>query len=212
MRVTYNPLVFEQPTPQAARAIILTPEDGLTTDERWERETPYVAQLAGEKLALKPGNLVLDYGCGIGRIAKVLIERFQVHVLGVDISQNMRSLAPTYVGSLNFSIVSPEALRTMIGKGLRADAAIAIWVLQHCVRPHEDIRLIKESMREGARLLVLNNHHRAVPTLEAGWVNDGLDVQSIAAESLTTQATGMPELESIGPRLGIQTYWSLLSK
>src|SRR5690349_19235052 len=101
MRATYNPLVFDQPDFDAAMAIAITPEDGLSTEHRLEHETPYLSDLIGEQLDLKAGQLVLDYGCGPGRVAKALIERFDVRVLGVDVSVSMRSFAPSYVGSPN---------------------------------------------------------------------------------------------------------------
>jgi SAM-dependent methyltransferase len=204
MRVTYNPLVFEQKTEDAARAIIVTPEDGLSTEHRWQYETPYLAELIGEQLALEPGQLVLDYGCGIGRIAKALIERFGVSVLGVDQSQAMRGLAPGYVGAAPFSIVSNDMLRELVEHGFQADAAIAIWVLQHCVRPQDDIAALSSSSH---RLFVLNNFHRAVPTLEAGWVNDGTDIKALLDGQLNLKRAGSPN-QVIGPRLAAQTYWA----
>jgi len=39
---TYRPETFDVGTEADAKVIILTPE-GSTTDERWERETPYIA-------------------------------------------------------------------------------------------------------------------------------------------------------------------------
>jgi hypothetical protein len=57
-----------------AMSIILTPE-GSTTADRWETETPYLADLIGQQCALRPDSLVLDYGCGIGRLAHELISR-----------------------------------------------------------------------------------------------------------------------------------------
>jgi SAM-dependent methyltransferase len=208
MRVTYNPLVFEQRTTEAARAIIVTPEGDRSTDDRWEQETPYVAGLIGEKLALKPGELVLDYGCGIGRISKALIERFDVRVLGVDISQNMRGLAPGYVGSQSFSVVSKELFRDMVQKGLRLDAAISVWVIQHCVAPQEDIGLIRDGVRSGGRVFVLNNFERAVPTLEASWVNDGISVRDLLNDSFTPVQSALPDPRHVGSWLSERAFWA----
>jgi hypothetical protein len=39
----FNPSVFEKPNEREARDIILTDEAGLTSDQRWERETSYLA-------------------------------------------------------------------------------------------------------------------------------------------------------------------------
>ena len=60
----YCPQVFDQPDLADAKAIILTPEAGLTTDERWERETAFLRPF----LEALPAGLAIDYGCGIGRL------------------------------------------------------------------------------------------------------------------------------------------------
>jgi SAM-dependent methyltransferase len=58
------------------------------------------AALTGS-FALDRNSLVLDYGCGIGRIAKELIKQTGCHVIGVDISPSMLGLAYPYVHSDN---------------------------------------------------------------------------------------------------------------
>jgi len=44
--------------------------------------------LIGKKLALKPGMKVLDIGCGWGSLVKFLAINFDVHVVGVTLSQD----------------------------------------------------------------------------------------------------------------------------
>ncbi|XVF53789.1 hypothetical protein PTKIN_Ptkin05aG0127100 [Pterospermum kingtungense] len=46
-----------------------------------------------EKLDLKPGQKVLDVGCGIGGGDFYMAENFDVHVVGIDLSINMISFA-----------------------------------------------------------------------------------------------------------------------
>lgn len=209
MRVTYNPLVFEQSDLDLAKAIILTPEDGRDPEQRWRLETPYLAGLIGEQLALAPGRLVLDYGCGIGRMAKALIERYDVKVLGVDISQAMRTHAPAYVASPAFSVVSNDVFAALVRQGLKVDAAVAIWVLQHCPRPAEDIVQIRTALPDGGPLFVLNNHHRAVPTLEVGWADDQVSVRELLGEGFVEAAAGAPDGQALGTMVAAQTFWGL---
>lgn len=45
------------------------------------------------KLELKPGEKVLDVGCGIGGGDFFMAENFDVEVVGIDLSVNMVSLA-----------------------------------------------------------------------------------------------------------------------
>src|SRR5689334_11703310 len=95
----YHPDIFEVDDIESAKQIILTPEVGTTTQERWERETPFLVEEIGRALGLDENSCVLDYGCGIGRLAKGLIERYQCFVIGMDISTGMLLLAPKYVWS-----------------------------------------------------------------------------------------------------------------
>ena len=66
MQATYNSGVFDVANLDEARRIILTPEGGLSTHERWESETPYLVGLVAENLQLTAGSVVVDYGCGFG--------------------------------------------------------------------------------------------------------------------------------------------------
>jgi 2-polyprenyl-3-methyl-5-hydroxy-6-metoxy-1,4-benzoquinol methylase len=178
-KLTYSRAAFDVPDEAAARRIILTPEFGQDTDERWERETPYLADLIGSELQLTETSLCIDYGCGIGRLSKALIDRYGCRVLGVDISERMRVLAPDYVQSQRFSVASPQMLYSLAKRGFRADAGLSVWVLQHCLNPAEDAQLLDLALSPQAPLFVLNMIGRAVPTAEGRWANDGQDVKAI---------------------------------
>jgi hypothetical protein len=45
MLLTYRPDVFDVNDIAQAKRVILTAEEGSTTEERWQTETPYVADL-----------------------------------------------------------------------------------------------------------------------------------------------------------------------
>ncbi|MBO44205.1 MAG: hypothetical protein CMM28_10830 [Rhodospirillaceae bacterium] len=181
VKPTYRPEVFHVKNLEHAKSIILTPEDS-TTDERWEKETPYLADEAFPYLGLGPDKVVLDYGCGVGRMAKVLIERSGCTVIGVDISQQMRELAPAYVEDDRFTICARPAFEAMISNGLRVDAAIAIWVLQHCPNVKSEIDIIKSALKPSAPLFVCNNLQAVIPT-NLGWVDTGFEVKTLLADN-----------------------------
>ncbi|TAN47269.1 MAG: class I SAM-dependent methyltransferase, partial [Rhodospirillales bacterium] len=198
MAYTYSPRIFDAPSLEAAMRIILTPQGGQDSEERWKRETPYLAELIGQAAGLSQGQLVLDYGCGIGRLAKELMGRFGVRVVGVDISRNMRSLAPVYVDSDAFCSVSPVILDTLIAQGVRFDAALSIWVLQHCARPLQDIARIHAALCDGGQLMAVNGIGRAVPTREGKWANDGIDIRKELHDRLEHVDSGQLDPAIVG--------------
>lgn len=195
-RVTYHPGIFEVGDLAAARKIILTPETGTSTEERWEYETPYLADEISSALELGANSCVIDYGCGIGRIAKALIERHGCFVLGVDISLGMRELAPRYVASERFAVCAPEMLDRMISSGFRATHAYSCWVIQHTAVPDADLSRIEAALVGDGRLYVLNNRRRCVPT-DHGWFDDGISVAGLLASRFDVLAEGeLPEVIS----------------
>jgi len=207
MQLTYNPGVFAVDSIPAAMSIILTAEDS-TTEKRWRTETPYLADLINKNLELSPNSWVLDYGCGIGRIAKELIARHGCQVVGVDISPSMRALAPMYVASDRFFACAPAMLDGLIERGIAFDAAISVWVLQHCLYPGDDIARIKRALRPHGKLFVMNDTRRAVPTREVAWVNDGIDLRSELGREFKQLAEGAPAKEQTTPETSERCFWA----
>ena len=130
------------------------------------------------ELGIAADHLVLDYGCGIGRLAKALIDMHGCSVLGADISLSMIQLAPRYVCSHNFGAFHPTLLDTLIARGLRFDSAYAVWVIQHCPDPQADLARIRAALRPGGLFHIVNTRYRCVPT-DAGWIDDGIDLLPI---------------------------------
>src|SRR5262245_16114656 len=75
----------------------LTPQHGVSTHERWGKETDFHLQDLARFVQLGPETTVLDYGCGPGRMAKALIDRHGLRVIGVDSSPTMALHATEYV-------------------------------------------------------------------------------------------------------------------
>jgi 2-polyprenyl-3-methyl-5-hydroxy-6-metoxy-1,4-benzoquinol methylase len=207
MQLAYYPHVFHVNDVQQAMRIILTPE-GSTTEERWKTETPYVAGLIQDALAITPETIIVDYGCGIGRMSKELIARHGCRVVGVDISPSMRALAVVYVQSDRFFACSPLMLDAMIERGFRFDAGISIWVLQHCHRPEDDVARLRKAIKTDGRLFILNNIYRAVPTTqnnEFKWTNDGADLKAMLTDEFALEKEGrLPPEQFPGLEL---TFW-----
>jgi SAM-dependent methyltransferase len=198
----YFPAIFETGDIARAREIILTSEGpGADTETRWALETPYSLELISNSFPVSPGMLVLDYGCGIGRMAKAMIEQFGCNVIGVDISHTMRAMAADYVRSDRFIAVSPQQLDILTQAGLKTNAAISIWVLQHCLAPQDDIARIRASLNPGGDFFVMNMPKRAIPIMNTEnmvnngfrWEHDNIDVAHLLAESFAVKSQGEPD-------------------
>lgn len=179
----YNPGIFSVNTIDEAKRIILTKESQDGPEERWRKETPAIMSMLKNEWSLCPGKVIVDYGCGIGRISKELCN-LGCHVIGVDISPEMRKLAVEYVDDINrFLVVSPEQFKDMISRGLQADYACAIWVLQHCLYPEDDLNTIKNSLKWRGGLFVVNNKFsRAVPVKDRVWQDDKVDIWKLCTQ------------------------------
>lgn len=208
MQATYNPSVFDVSTMAQAMGIILTPE-GSTTADRWEIETPYLADLIAQSMPapIDADSLVLDYGCGIGRLAHELIKRHGCRVIGVDISPSMRAHSVVYARSDRFLSCSHDMLDGLIARGIAFDAAISIWVLQHCAVPSQDIARIREALRPGGGFFVTNGKARCVPTAEQGWINDGLDIKAMLAAEFEQREVGQLAREKTTGILADVAFW-----
>ena len=208
---TYRPDVFDVATEHQARQIILTPERGTTTDERWQKETPFLVEDISKHLSLTTSTCLLDYGCGIGRLAKPLIEKHGCRVVGADVSPSMRLLAPGYVLSDRFLIWSPEVLDQMIAKGFRADAAICCWVIQHVPEPAKTIAQIAATLKDGALLYSLNQIMRAVPT-DRGWIDDRFDMRTALRQSFKEEQSHTLPPTATTPQLSAGSMIQILRK
>lgn len=145
----------------------------------------------GRCIPIRKDTTILDYGCGVGRIAKELTARHGCSIVGVDISESMRALSVSYVASDRFLARSPAELKSMVDEGIRFDAALCIWVLQHCVDPWDDLALLRAALKPDGNLFVLNNNvTRAIPTADT-WIHDGIDVKRLLSESFAATNEGV---------------------
>jgi SAM-dependent methyltransferase len=203
---TYDSRPFDVCTLEQAHDIILTDEAGQTSGERWLKETPYLTEMIRERFELDEHKVVLDYGCGIGRIGGELIIWDNCCVVGVDLYTNMQAFAINCVDSPRFMACSPQMVGIM---GNRFDYAVSIWTLQHCIYPRTDINIIRMGLRPGGRLFVVNEIGRRVPTVEQGWTDDKVDVKAILDGTFNLLEEGQLDPNVVPRELSERTYWAL---
>lgn len=130
--------------------------NGVTGKERWEKETPVFAQ---EILKLLPasGKTILDYGCGIGRLAKeILNQNKAVKVIGVDASMEVLDLAREYINDSRFVMKAPRELNETV------DLAYCIYVLQHvpAVEIREILQRIHHCLKKNGVFVFCSSEYR----------------------------------------------------
>lgn len=180
-QLNYDPSVFEQTGIDGAKEIVLTPENGVSTQLRWDTETPWLLNLIGKHI--KPSGLIVDYGCGIGRLAGPLVNA-GYPVIGIDTSVSMRHHATSLIANDRFVAMTPAMLDQLVGIGVRAESVLAIWMLQHCFDLASEVERIHRSINKGGIVGIADMRHRAIPT-NHGWVNDGKSVMEFLSRRFT---------------------------
>jgi|GEM_PF-5150266 len=99
--------------------------NGYKAEERFRLETPIFARAIISHISDKD-RVILDYGCGVGRLAKEILKQTRnIRIIGLDASPDERRLAMEYVNDARFSVIEPEDLTEQV------DMIYSIYVLQH---------------------------------------------------------------------------------
>jgi len=102
-----------------------------------EAQTAKLAHIAA-KLAIKPGNSVLDIGCGWGGMAIFLARNYAVNVTGITLSEEQARLARERVAAAGLSDqVSIELVdyRDFAAAGRKFDRIVSVGMFEHVGQP-----------------------------------------------------------------------------
>ncbi len=169
--------VFNPTSLQHAKDICLTPD--FNDPNKFENETRFLINFLKEHQLINVDTLVLDYGCGVGRVSKMIIDDIGCRVAGIDISEGMLQLATQYVNNQNFLPLLYS--KDLLQNAPKFDLVIASLVLQHAEVPIESIKFIKDILKDGGIFVLVNEGIRYVPTkLDSNnyviWHNDGINI------------------------------------
>lgn len=114
------------------------PKDHMTLGQAQEAKLAHIAA----KLAIEPGQRVLDIGCGWGGMAIYLARHFDVRVHGITLSEEQIALAKErakdagVADRVSFELVD---YRDLPERGARYDRIVSVGMFEHVGRPQFEI-------------------------------------------------------------------------
>ncbi len=144
---------------ESAKDICITPDP--KKPNKFNEETHFLIKFLNSRGLLHKRPKVLDFGCGVGRISKDLVD-LGCKVVGMDFSIPMLMAAINFVDNKNFTpLINTATLPFEIKPEF--DLVICSFVLQHTEDPIKEINFLKSVMKDDATLVLVNEPYRLVP-------------------------------------------------
>jgi len=129
-------------------------------------------RLIAAKLGLKPGQKVLDIGCGWGGLAVYLAQMENVEVLGVTLSKEQHALAQQRVVAAGLSGRVRFELRDYRELNETYDRIVSVGMFEHVGVHHYDefFRKVNELMPDEGVMLLHSIGHMSPPSTASPWM------------------------------------------
>jgi 2-polyprenyl-3-methyl-5-hydroxy-6-metoxy-1,4-benzoquinol methylase len=178
--MSYYKKAFDVEYLEQAKHVVLTGNENNL--EKFQQETDFLIDLLAQHVKIDSNSKVLDFGCGMGRISRELIRKFDCQVYGQDISDTMLQFALIYTSTADvkkFHAVKNYDRENSI------DVALSILVLQHAEEPQKELDRIYKVLKPNGDFVLVNENARFIPIgvdqdQYVIWNDDGFDVKGYA--------------------------------
>lgn len=172
--MSYIKEIFDVDTFEHAKHVVLTTDPN--NPDKFQKETKFLVDSIQSYMILTDTSTVLDFGCGMGRVAKEMITRFNCKIFGLDISPSMLMFAKLYTANMNKFLGTHSYTESN-----SIDMAMSILALQHSENPQEEIDNIVTVLKPNGIFVLLNEEKRFVPSeIDPNnfiiWNDDGFNI------------------------------------
>lgn len=175
--MTYIKEIFDPVNIEHAKDICLSPDSHDI--KKFEKETNFLIKFLKDNSYATPEKDIADFGCGVGRVSKQLIEQLNCKVVGFDISKKMLHMAINYIENDDFDFFH-YGIGVENKCKLKFDTVIASLVLQHSEHPIYDINFINSVLKTDGIFVLVNEKERYVPVEVVNgavrWHDDGIKI------------------------------------
>jgi 2-polyprenyl-3-methyl-5-hydroxy-6-metoxy-1,4-benzoquinol methylase len=181
--MNYIKQVFDATDLEVAKNICLSKD--IRYPNKFEEETQFLINFIKEKKIINSKTRVADFGCGVGRISKEIIETFNCNIVGFDISTHMLLLADQYVENPD-RFKAQKYTKELVWKKNKFDLFLASFVLQHSEHPERDIDFIYNNLNDEGILILVNEPERLLPIdVKDGyavWYDDKINIPELVSK------------------------------
>lgn len=181
--MNYIKQVFDATDLEIAKNICLSKD--ARYPNKFEEETQFLIDFIKKQKIINSKTRVADFGCGVGRISKEIIENFNCNIVGFDISTHMLLLAQQYVENFTKFKIQKYKKNYKWNKE-KFDIFISSFVLQHSEHPKEDINFIYENLNKNGLLILINEPERLLPIdVQNGyavWYDDKINITELVSK------------------------------
>lgn len=209
----YNPDYFNADSFEVAKQLSLELEDY----ETWDEQTEWAIDVLKASKTINQDSVIVDWGVGIGRLSKVIIETFNCKVVGVDISSSMLNYSKEYVNSENYSTLTMDQFKKDNIQG-KFTHAISVWTLQHSPTSQYDISFLTRSLAHDGKLFIVDNFSKKIPKLfdaeprGAIWFDDGIKNRTELERWYLPLMLGTLPIKIYTEKKVAAGWWALLTK